>query len=207
MPHTLPHNAILALRNGTLTSPQSMELYEFLVRVSDKAWSTHFKCVANDWHSSAIIREDFNVTLLEFLVARKPLFVLVGKKRTCDIVSPLAHHTPALCYWLWKRKVPIIITLLTAKHLGVDYVSPYPLDIATCRPNVLELHNALIWLRKRLARDCADLYNNSPAMQYYDELVTYLKRSEVPHIQARRAATAEDAIYILSNRFAKQLES
>lgn len=201
--NSLPISAIESFRDGSINSNPAlaMELYEYVVRASDSAWTNHFKNSANDWHSSGVIREDFNTTLLAFLLGRKADYTLADYGIACSIVSPATYHSPAMAHWVWKRKVPSTITLLTAKYVGVDYIGLYPINVAVTLPRSLELHKATVWLRKKFADDCVDLYSLDNSTHYMPELLQVLGHSKIGYVKRRRAAAAEDAMHVLSNRF------
>ena len=200
--NTLPYEAIEAFRNGTVRSDTalSVELYEFLVRVSDKQWVTHFKRRSNDWHSSALIREDYNVSLLDFMLMKRIRYTR-EEGRACDISEPREYCTPALCYWLWKLQTPLIITLLTAKYVGIDYIGKRPINEVCKYRQSEEFHRATVWLRKRFAYDGVDLYSPRLSGHYVPELIQFLGHSKDPYILQRRYDIAYDALYALCNRF------
>ena len=203
MANTLPIEAIQALRNKTINNNAklALEFYEFMVRVSDARWTGHFKRFSHDWHSSVIIKEDFDLALLDFMLSRKPRYLLTPNGKVCDITQHAEYVSPPLAYWTYCRKVPCIITLLTARYVGVDYIGDYTLDVAVNIPKVNELHAATVWLRKRFAYDGVDLYSPYISMNYMNELLAYLRPSKLPHVAQRRQQAAEDALHVLCNRF------
>lgn len=202
MADTIPVYAVELLRDGKVRgNPQaSLDLYDWMTRVCKRQWVNHFKR-GYDFASSVLIRDELIYAFMDLLVARKPTYMLspYGYK-VCDITT-VTHYSVPFCYWLFTRKVPVIITLLTAKQCGVDYIGTYTMDIAIKLVASQELHKCMIWLRRRLANEGDNLYSLD-CYHLRADLLAYIKAdSAYPGVRERRHNVADDAILILTNRY------
>jgi hypothetical protein len=205
-----------------LTSSEQRELSVLINGICDIRWNSHFGKSKYDWNDTKMMREELPLVFMQYLMMRKSVRTYVGKAQACLIDN---NVYPTLAYTLteFRRQFPRIISVLTARHVGVSLLREWEPDNVCYMvrlPAYTELHLALCIMRKLAHERNVPLYNNqryglvnecyiqlchkmaphSTAPRIHYSLKRTLNSGNFTRVQLRRALVTYAASDILNSR-------
>jgi hypothetical protein len=206
-----------------LTTTEQRNFSKLVTGVCDIRWNTHFGKSKYDWGDTKIMREELPLVFLQYLSMRRSVRTYITSRvKACPIDSRVY---PSLAYVLteFRRQFPRIVSVLTARHVGVSLLHEWEPDNVCYMvrlPVYTELHDALCIMRRlsndrgvplynnlryNLVNDCyVELYRkmspHTTPPRIYDSLKRSLSSRVFTRVQLRRAIVVYAASDILNSR-------